>query len=89
MMATSLLPKPLDVAADVQVVEGYGDIAVDRWQRTDAFRSGRRQHSPSICCCLVCADGRDLMGLTAFKPSWRSLVPALLPVTVGVNGGAS
>lgn len=89
MMATSLLPKPLETDTDVELVEGYGDIAVERWQRTHAFRPGRRRHSPYMCCCLACADGRELMGLTAFKPSWRSLVPELLPVTVGVKDGAS
>jgi hypothetical protein len=68
-MASSLLPKPPSEWPDSDIVESYGDIAVERWQRTDSWREGRRKHSPTNCPCFACADGRELLGLTPFKPS--------------------
>lgn len=69
MAAPSLLPKPAGDWPGAETVESYGEVAVERWQHTDAHRPGRRKHSPTTCSCLACADGREVTGMTPFKPS--------------------
>lgn len=58
----------------------YAQQAIDRWtlQGMLAPFRGHRQgrHDPSTCGCLVCADGREALGLMPLRPSWgRRQVP--------------
>jgi hypothetical protein len=65
------------------LVESYADVAVERWGRTmgaDPRGGFGRRHEARSCGCLVCADGRDALGLIALKPlfarrSWPEARP--------------
>lgn len=59
-----------------QAVETYGDVAIERWQaQPQSGRGSRGPHRPNVCVCISCSDGRALLGMQPFRPSWRALFP--------------
>ena len=65
---------------DTDTVPTYAQIAIDRWSLSGLpagnIRTAAGRHDPRICACLVCADGREALGMQPLKPSWaRRAVP--------------
>lgn len=64
---------------DSEIVQTYADIALNWWTMAGwpALRSRQQgdQHGPEHPC-LVCADGREALGMKPMVPSWaRRSVP--------------
>lgn len=53
------------------LVESYAEVAISRWQQRGGTHDPRGRggpHDPRFCGCIVCADGRQALGLQPLVP---------------------
>lgn len=66
---------------DADTVPTYAQQAIDRWTlqgrlTTIPGLNSLALHDPRACGCLVCADGREALGMSQPMPAWsRKSVP--------------